>query len=155
MKKLIYGALIGLIFVFVIINYGASTNGAPVLTYVYSNSMEPLIKVNDAFIVWSSHKLQVGDIVTYRPLVLNAPYITHRIVAVGADGYITKGDNAPYKDQDSGEPEVRADRIVGKVVTINGQPLIIPGLGKLVSGVQAGIGKYTGYLSLIFLLRAF
>lgn len=152
MKKIIYGALFGLILVIVILSVGANTNGAPVLTYVYSNSMEPLIKVNDAFLVWPSSDYEVGDIVMYRPHVLEAHYITHRIIAVGNNGYITKGDNSPYKDQDSGEPEVLSDSIVGKVVCINGQPLILPGLGNLSSTLK--IDKYSKYLSGIFLILA-
>lgn len=102
MRKYLYGALIGIILAIVMLSVGANTNGAPVLTYVYSNSMEPLIKVNDAFLVWPAKKLQVGDIITYRPAALKAPFITHRIIAVGDKGFITKGDNAPYEDQDRG-----------------------------------------------------
>lgn len=151
MKKSIYGALFGLILAIVIFSAGASTNGAPVLTYVYSNSMEPLIKVNDGFIVWPTTKWQVGDIVVYRPVVLKAPYITHRIIAVGETGYITKGDNSSYDDQESGEPEVMPDRIVGKVVAINGQPLVFPGLGSFSASAQLGLGKYSKYLSAVFL----
>lgn len=151
MKKLIYGTLLGLILAIVILSTGANTNGAPVLTYVYSSSMEPLIKVNDAFIVWPVSRLQVGDIVTYRPVVLKAPYITHRIIAVGEIGFITKGDNSPYEDQESGEPEVQTSRIVGRVVTIDGQPLIIPLVGSFAARVQSGVGGYAKYLSGIFL----
>lgn len=152
MKKIIYGALFGLILAIVIVSAGANTNGAPVLVYVYSNSMEPLIRVNDAFLVWPSSRLQVGDIIMYRPAVLEAPYITHRIIAIGEKGYITKGDNSPYKDQESGEPEVTQSRIVGKAVTIHGQPFTIPGLGNMAAGIQSKLGKYTRYLSIAFLL---
>jgi signal peptidase len=147
-----YGALLGIIFVIVILIFGANTNGASVLTYVYSNSMEPLIRVNDAFLVWPIKNLKTGDIVMYRPVVLKASYITHRIIATGETGFITKGDNAPYQDQESGEPEVTIDRIIGKVVTVNGKPLVIPGLGKLASTVQSGIGAYVRVLSVIFLI---
>jgi signal peptidase len=137
------------------LSVGANANGAPILTYVYSNSMEPLIKVNDAFFVWPTNKLEVGDIVMFRPAVLKAPYITHRIIGIGENGFITKGDNSPFKDQDSGEPEISVDRIVGKVVTMNGQPLIIPRLGKLSAGIQSGLGNYTKYLSGGFFLLGF
>lgn len=151
-KKVIYGALLGFIFVVVLFRMGSKTSGAPILTYVYSNSMEPLIKVNDAFIVWPAKNVSVGDIVMFRPVVLNAPYITHRIIGIGEEGYITKGDNSPYQDQESGEPEVLTDRIAGKVVTINGQPLIFPGLGNISAKVQSGLGKYASYVSGLFLV---
>lgn len=152
MKKMIYGALLGLISAIIILFAIGRTNGAPVLTYVYSNSMEPLIKVNDAFLVLPEGDYQIGDIIMYRPMVLQAPYITHRIIGKGEKGYLTKGDNSPFKDQDSNEPEVIKERIIGKVFTINGQPLIIPGLGHISKAIQKGLGRYTSYLSVIFLM---
>ncbi|MDF2822256.1 MAG: signal peptidase [Clostridiales bacterium] len=143
MKKIIIGALFGLLLF---------TKGAPVLTYVYSESMEPIIGVNDGFIVMPTNKYKVGDIIMYRPTVLKAPFITHRIIDIGNNGYITKGDNSPYIDQQSGEPTVIQDRIVGKVLTLNGQPLILPGLGSFVDVMQATFGKYNIVLSVIFLV---
>lgn len=151
MKKYIYGALIGIILAALLLR-GANSSGAPFFTYVYSNSMEPLIKVNDAFLVWPTSNVRVGDIIMYRPVVLKAAYITHRIIAAGDSGYITKGDNAYYKDQDSGEPQVAKDRIMGRVVTINGQPVIIPQIGKFTAFVRSGLGKYTIYLAMAFFI---
>lgn len=147
MKKLAYGVLIGLILAGTFITFGAITSGAPSLAYVYSNSMEPLIKANDAFIVWPTDKWNVGDIIVYRPVVLEAPSITHRMIAIGESGFITKGDNSPYSDQMSGEPAVKLDRIVGKVISINGKPLVFPGLGTIPRNVDKGLGSYTKYLA--------
>lgn len=149
-KKVIIG-MIGLALLLFVISSGGNANGGLFLTYVYSNSMEPLIKVNDAFIVRPATDWKAGDIIIYRPQVLNAPYITHRIIGIGESGFITKGDNSPYADQESGEPEVKPAQIAGKVVTINGQPLIFPGLGKFSAGVQQGLGKYSKYLSYLFI----
>lgn len=151
MRKMIYGALFGILLIFVL-TIGARANGAPILTYVYSNSMEPFIKVNDAFIVWPEHKLTVGDIIMFRPVVLEATFVTHRIVAIGDNGFITKGDNTPYQDQESGEPEVTSDRIVGRVVTIQGQPLIFPGFGKISEYVQATLGQNARSISFLFFM---
>lgn len=151
-KKYIYGALISFVIVMGIIYANVQTKGAPVLTYVYSNSMSPLIKVNDAFLVWPVKNPDVGDIIMYRPVILKAPYITHRIIAKGEKGYITKGDNSPYEDQESEEPEVTPDRIIGKVVTINDVPLIIPGLGKVSSYMESRLGNATKTLSFLFLI---
>ena len=150
MKKLMYGVLIGIVLVIIFIA-GTYTKGTPILSYVYSNSMEPLIKVNDAFIVWPKSNYQLGDIIMYRPVVLEALYITHRILAIGDTGFITKGDNAPYRDQESGEPEVKLDSVIGKVVTVHGQPLVIPGLGRVSKVVQSKIGRNTRYLSALFI----
>lgn len=154
MKKILIGALFGIILAVFILSVGANTRGAPVLAYVYSNSMEPLIKVNDAFIVWPTDRLQVGDIIMFRPSVLKAPYITHRIIGIGEFGYITKGDNAPYKDQESGEPEIQAESVIGKVLVINGQPLVFPGLGAFSESIRAGFGKTARYLAVVFFALA-
>jgi signal peptidase len=88
----------------------------------------------------------------YRPLVLNAPYITHRIIAVGSNGYITKGDNSPYADQDGGEPQITSDRIVGKVLTAGGRPLILPGLGNISAAAQKLLGDSARTVAGIFFL---
>lgn len=151
MKKIYCGALLGLMMI-VLLVAGSKNNGAPILTYVYSNSMEPSIKVNDAFIVWPSIQFKVGDIVMFRPVVLQAEFVTHRIIAIGDQGFITKGDNSPYSDQDSGEPEVTKERIVGRVLTLQGQPIIFAGLGNLSKGLPSGFGVYARYLSLLFLM---
>lgn len=154
MKKVTNGALIVMILLIVGLTVGAYTNGAPSLVYVYSNSMEPLIKVNDAFLIWPEKSFEVGDIIVYRPLVLEAPYITHRIVDIGANGYITKGDNSISEDQAAGEPTVEKSRIIGKVVTYHGQPLLIPQLGKVSSSIQALVGGNTQWLAGLFLILA-
>jgi signal peptidase len=114
--------------------------------------MEPVIQVNDGFIVLPCSKLKSGDIIMYRPVILQAPYITHRIIEITENGYITKGDNAPCKDQDNKEPVVSKDRIVGRVVTICGSPLVFCGLGKLASFLQFGLGMYSGKISVMFLV---
>ncbi len=151
MKKLMYGALLGFLFVAAFLVSGSYSNGAPILTYVYSNSMVPLINVNDAFLVWPTSNPKVGDIIMYRPVVLNAPFITHRIIGIGNTGFITKGDNAPFEDQLNGEPEVKQNIIVGRVVTFNGKPIVIPGLGNIPSRLKKGVGGYAKYISAVFL----
>lgn len=151
MKKTIYRALFGCILVIVIMTIGASSGSAPFLTYVYSNSMEPLIKVDDAFFIWPDLDYHIGDIIMFRPVTLKAQHITHRIVDVGDKGYITKGDNAPYRDQESGEPQVTKDRIIGKVFTIKDKPVVLPALGKLTTGAKAVFGSYSIYISLLFI----
>lgn len=113
--------------------FAPSTWALPKVAYVYATSMEPLLHRGDGFVVWSTRRLQVGDIILYRPTVLPAPYITHRIISIEADGYRTQGDNAPYADQASGEPLVSGNRIIGKVATLAGQPIRIPQLGRLVA----------------------
>lgn len=146
MKRISYGVLLLISLSLILMNVGAITKGAPCFAYVYSDSMEPTIRINDGFLVWPAKTFQTGDIVYYRPVKLKAELITHRIVDVGETGFITKGDNSPVTDQAAGEPELELDRIVGKVVTYKGAPLIIPGFGNLI----AGIYKFSGAQARIF-----
>src|SRR5699024_2383481 len=103
--------------------------GAPSLTYVYSASMEPLIHVNDGFLVLPKFHSKVGEIIVYRPSVLEAELVTHRIIGRGQDGFITKGDNLPYTDQENGEPEVPQENVVGKVWEWKNRPVTFSKLG--------------------------
>lgn len=100
------------------------------LWYVYSGSMEPTIKINDGFIVAKSNEYNIGDIITFKPKFLEQPYVTHRIIGISDDGsFITKGDNNPLSDQQGGEPAVIENQVIGKLVSINNNPIIIPKLG--------------------------
>jgi len=149
MKKTIFNwALFGCILFIAIMIAGAGTGSAPFISYVKSNSMEPLIKVNDAIFIMPAKDYEIGDIVMYRPLALNAEYITHRITDTGEKGYITQGDNSPYTDQESDEPQLTKDRIVGRVLTIRGKPVVLPAVGKLTKSVQGIFGGLTVYISL-------
>lgn len=154
MKKVIYGAIFGLIFAIIIVVAGAYSKGAPSVSYVYSGSMEPIIQINDGFIIWPTNNIKIGDIITYRPLKLKANYITHRIIGIENGEFITKGDNSPYSDMDSGEPLVSYDRIIGKVMSINGNPLIIPKLGFLVKGISSVLGNKVNILSTTLIVIA-
>ncbi|NCA80177.1 MAG: signal peptidase I, partial [Sphingobacteriia bacterium] len=147
MKKIFYGAFLTIVLSLIILSVGAILKIAPNLSYVYSNSMEPLIMINDGFLVIPVRAPQIGDIILYRPQKLEAELITHRIIGVGIDGFITKGDNSPSRDQDAGEPQVKPDRIVGRVLTIQGKPLVFHGFGQLMSNMKARLGTSTDYLA--------
>lgn len=67
---------------------------------VRSDSMEPALKVGSIVIaerLGDAASLRVGDIVTYKnPAV---PFtITHRIIEVTEEGFVTKGDNLKIDD---------------------------------------------------------
>jgi signal peptidase len=85
---------------------------------VYSGSMEPSIRTGDAVVVRpiTAQELGVGDVITYRAPDKPNEFITHRIIEVRGTtselSYLTKGDANSTLDLD----EVRADRVVGKVV---------------------------------------
>ena len=86
------------------------------MNVVVSGSMEPV--------------MYRGDIVVYKATWVNEDVI-HRVKEIykTSDGntyLITKGDNNPVPDP---YPVQYPDQVVSKVVSINGQPLIIPKIG--------------------------
>jgi len=148
MKKILYRALVGLVLVFMVMNIGSFTGSAPCFAYVYSESMEPTLKINDAFIVIPARDYSVGDIIFFRPKKLDAEIVTHRIVAVGKEGFITRGDNASGTDQSVGEPEVIAGSIVGKVAVVGGKPVVIKKMGFLAAAVRSRFGAFSKMISM-------
>lgn len=152
MRTLFRGVSIVILSTLVYLMISANTIGAPSLAYVYSDSMEPVININDAFIVWPSDSIEVGDIIMFRPVYLDAERITHRVIDIVDGMYVTKGDNSPVIDQDANEKLVSLDRVVGKIVEFNGEPLIFPGVGKLSSLINTEWLGITRLLAFVFLI---
>jgi len=109
----------------------ALTQTPSILSYVTSKSMEPTLHVNDYYFIVpkSITDFKLGDIVVFRSE--NQGYFVHRIIEDTQSGFITKGDNSPVTDQQSGEPVVTENKIIGKVLTYRGTPLVLPGLWKV------------------------
>lgn len=82
---------------------------------VISDSMAPKIVKNDVIIVKINDKIQKGDIITYK---LKNDFITHRVIDIKNDEYITRGDS-----NNVGDSPISKDKVVGKVIKI------IPKLG--------------------------
>jgi len=101
------------------------------MNVVVSGSMEPVMYRGDIVIVdQNPSSVQVGDIVVYKATWVNEDVI-HRVKEIyktsnGSTYLITKGDNNPVADP---YPVQYPDQVVSKVVSINGQPLIIPKIG--------------------------
>ncbi|MCK5659968.1 MAG: signal peptidase I [Methanosarcinales archaeon] len=77
---------------------------------VSGHSMEPLITDSDVvFIKPVTDPLTTGDIITFR--TSDKIKVTHRIVGITNDGYITKGDNNPKND----DALVPKNIIIGKL----------------------------------------
>lgn len=98
------------------------------VSYVTSDSMEPTVGVGDGYLLLTG-PVETGDIVTYR--ATDGTYVTHRVVGETDAGYLTQGDANPSTDQAAGAPPVTDDRVVGRVVTLGGSPLTVPGVGPL------------------------
>ncbi|MFC7208930.1 signal peptidase I [Natronoarchaeum sp. GCM10025321] len=107
--------------------------GTPLqLSYVYSDSMEPTIGQGDGYVVGPTGDVTSGDIIVFDSTTRDE-YVTHRVVALTDEGYITKGDNNPSTDQDAGHPVVTDSSVVGTVLTIGNKPIVIPRLGSVVA----------------------
>ena len=78
---------------------------------INSGSMQPTISVSDLLIIKGLDFYQEGDIVTY--VSDSGSMVTHRIVTVSQDGYITQGDANNVPDKKIGK-----QRILGKVVFV-------------------------------------
>lgn len=74
---------------------------------VVSGSMEPAIGVNDIVIVKLDEEYEKGDIVTY---ISGGDFVTHRVVEIGIDNVITKGDSNNTRDR-----TIDSASIIGKV----------------------------------------
>lgn len=79
---------------------------------VQTGSMAETINAGDWIIVKLTSKVKLNDIITYE---FNGEYITHRVIEMYNETYITKGDANNAKD----EP-VKQGQILGKVVKILG-----------------------------------
>jgi signal peptidase len=97
---------------------------------VYTGSMEPVIPVGGLVVIKpvDPGTLRTGDIICFK--FSEAISITHRIVKITNEGFLTKGDANENLDQWTVENE----EVVGKVL------FVIPFLGYLGSFVRTPIG---------------
>lgn len=114
MKKIIhYTSIICLVIAFIC--FGSYILTGSIFGYkpfiVVSESMEPVLDVGDFIIgkVVDEDNLSVGDIAAYD---VDGNYVVHRIVEKKEAGYIFKGDNNVFADQDIVSPDKIKYRIV-------------------------------------------
>lgn len=113
--------------------------GAPVqLSYVYSDSMEPTIDVHDGYVLVPAGDIAEGDVITFWSDERDG-YVTHRVVGETDDGYLTKGDNNPTTDQAAGYEPVTPAQVRGSVLSVDGSPLLIPGLGVVIRTLRSNV----------------
>lgn len=94
---------------------------------VVSGSMSGAIEVNDLVVTKRCDGYAVGDIIMFRS---GGSSVTHRIVAVTEEGYVTKGDANNAPDGEIVTPEA----VVGRVI------LVIPRFGLVVGFLQTPQG---------------
>lgn len=115
--------------------------GQPIgLGFVVTGSMEPTLAPGDGFVAIPpplAGDIEAGDVVTFDAEELQGGGLTtHRVVRETEQGYITRGDANPFTDQEGGEPIVRDSDIVAVALQVNGEVVVIPGLGDAVTGLQ-------------------
>jgi len=131
--------------------------GQPVLlSFVTSGSMEPTIETGEGFVVIPevlAGDIERGDVIVFQAREIQGGGLTtHRVVGETDDGYITQGDNNPFTDQDSDEPPVTEDRIVGVAWQPGGEVVTVPYVGaavrgsrETVSGVYGAVASTLGF----------
>lgn len=112
----------------------------PTMNVVVSGSMEPVLYRGDVVIVDNPSNIQVGDIVVYKATWFPDPVI-HRVITIektsNGNLFELKGDNNPVPDPYL----VKPDKIVSKVITVNGHPLVIPKIGYITIGLRELMGQ--------------
>jgi signal peptidase I len=85
-------------------------------------SMNPLLRGGDTMLLtpYGSQEIHSGDVVVFPHPVKG--HVVHRVVAVSAEGVLTKGDSNPNVDDRLLAP----DEIVGRVTAIQRQGHILP-----------------------------
>jgi signal peptidase len=117
------------------------------ISYVETESMRPQLEPGDGFMLIPTQLVgtfKVGDVITFRAENFPYEFVTHRIIAETADGFITQGDNNTFTDQSGtfNEPYIKREQIAGKVITNgNGEVIAIPKLGKALMGIGDYFGK--------------
>ncbi|WP_256297242.1 signal peptidase I [Haloarchaeobius salinus] len=139
-RYLSWGATV-LLAVVVVSLVAGSVLGQPILlSYVETGSMQPTMDPGDGFVAVPSAvagDVSEGDVVVFRAEeVQGGGLTTHRVVGETERGYVTRGDNNPFTDQDGGEPPVKDAQIVATALQVNGQVVVIPHLGTVVMGFQ-------------------
>lgn len=94
---------------------------------VISGSMSGAIEVNDMVITQARDSYFPGDIISFDT---GSSIVTHRILEVTEEGFVTKGDANNTEDMNKVTPA----QVVGKVV------LVIPGVGSLIEGLRTPLG---------------
>ncbi|WP_049912194.1 signal peptidase I [Halorubrum kocurii] len=133
--------------------------GQPVLlSYVETGSMQPVLNPGDGFIAIPAPiagGIGVGDVVTFDAQEIEGGGLTtHRVVEETERGYVTRGDNNPFTDQDGGEPVVQDADVVAKALTVGGSVVVIPHLGTVAMGFQSALDSAQTWLAVTFGVRS-
>lgn len=114
-----------------------------VVSFVETGSMAPTLSPGDGFVAIPpalAGPVGPGDVVTYRAeTVGDGGLTTHRVVGETGGGFVTRGDANPFSDQSAGEPPVTDARIVAVALQVNGDVVVIPGVGTAATAARDGL----------------
>ena len=117
---------------FLIILYFNKSQSPFSLFQITSGSMMPEIQVGEIVILIRKQEYKENDIITYQ--VNNSYFVTHRIVKLKEEGYITKGDANNIEDKEI----VKKQDVKGKVI--------------FHSKVLGKVFKYKFYIAIILII---
>ncbi|AXR79661.1 S24/S26 family peptidase [Natrarchaeobaculum sulfurireducens] len=117
--------------------------GQPFLVFVETGSMSPTLEPNDGFVAIPAlfaGEVEPGDVIVFDSRELGGGEVTtHRVEAVTGEGYLTKGDANPFLDQDGDEPPVAHGQVRSVALQLDGDLVVIPGLGATVTAVSGTV----------------
>jgi len=134
--------------------------GQPILlSYVETGSMQPALDPGDGFVAIPAQiagGIGTGDVVTFNAEEIQGGGLTtHRVVEETERGYVTRGDNNPFTDQDGGEPIVQDADVVAKALQVGGSVVVIPHLGTAAMEFQSALDAVQTQLAVTFGVRSF
>ncbi|KAB1187475.1 MULTISPECIES: signal peptidase I [Haloferax] len=143
-----YAVIAVLLLAVVALLFGQALGQPILLGYVETGSMEPTMEPGDGFVAIPSvltDAPEAGDVVVFQAEELHGGGLTtHRVVRHTSEGYVTRGDANPFTDQDNVEPPVRESQIVAEALQLNGEVVVIPGLGTGVQALHGAVGAVAG-----------
>ena len=81
---------------------------------VVTGSMEPAIKAGELIITSDKNNYEKGDIVTFKDS--EGYIITHRIVNINRDRFVTKGDNNNIQDEENSVTNIKGKVIFHSII---------------------------------------
>lgn len=138
--RLLFKLFLVFLLIFSVAVISANLDGRPLfVAFTSGYSMYPYLKPGElVFIVPEpfAGKVTPGNIIVfhdpdYGKIPGYPPYIIHQVVNSTSKGFITRGINDDYVDQIY-MPPVNSSEIYGKLLVLNGNPVIVPGIGSIV-----------------------
>lgn len=132
LKIAIYALIATFLVIFLVFYRPVALWGDTLYEPVYTGSMEPAIPVGSIVVIKpvNPETLKVGDIICFKIEAESPTTVTHRIINITNDGFITQGD----ANEDPDPWTVKKQNVVGKVIAI------IPYFGYLGHFVRTPIG---------------